>query len=115
MRLRLPLLSLLLLSACQPQGSAPAPIKPLVPADAALASLYAQTCGSCHSRPGTGAPMPGDTAAWQARLARGEAVLLAHTVNGYRGMPAMGACADCSEEDFRRLIAFLARGEGAAP
>jgi len=39
-------------------------------------------------------------------------VLLAHTVNGYRGMPPLGACGSCSEADLRALVVYLS-GEAA--
>jgi cytochrome c5 len=35
-------------------------------------------------------------------------VMLEHTVNGYNGMPPLGACMDCSEKEFEALIRFMA-------
>ena len=34
--------------------------------------------------------------------------LLVHTVDGYRGMPPLGTCGLCSEDDFRELIRYMA-------
>ena len=104
-----------LLSACgndtQPPGP---PAADLTPADPKLAKLYAQTCKSCHALPGSGAPLSGDRAAWAPRVAQGMRVLLDHTVTGYKGMPPLGACADCTEKEFDALIRFMA-GMDAGP
>ena len=78
------------------------------PADPNLAKLYNQTCKACHTNPGTGAPQAGDANAWQPRVAQGMPTLLQHAINGYKGMPPMGSCMDCSETDFEALIKFMA-------
>ncbi|MBE0763098.1 cytochrome c5 family protein, partial [Escherichia coli] len=49
----------------------------------------------------SGAPLTGDAAAWAPRLAQGIDTLLDHSINGYKGMPPMGMCMQCSEEQFR--------------
>lgn len=90
-----------------PPASAAAPAA-AAPADPALAKLYAQTCAACHGQPGTGAPQAGVAADWTERKAQGMDVLVQHTLEGFKGMPPMGSCADCSEEDFRKLIAYMA-------
>jgi cytochrome c5 len=76
--------------------------------------MYAATCGPCHSAAGNPAPQAGDRAAWEPRLAQGMPTLLAHTVSGYRGMPPLGSCGDCGEEELTALIEFMALGKGAA-
>lgn len=83
----------------------------LLPSDPYLAELYADTCMACHANPDSGAPMTGDTAEWEARMAQGEDVMLDHVINGFNGMPPLGSCVDCTEEDFLDLIDFMATGE----
>lgn len=79
------------------------------PADPGVARLYGQTCRACHDpRARTGAPAAGDAQAWAPRLAQGMDVLVERTINGYKGMPPLGACMDCSEDDFAALIRFMA-------
>ena len=73
-----------------------------------LQAVYARSCGNCHGVPATGAPQIGDVPAWAPRIAQDEDTLLEHTINGFNGMPPMGACADCSEEQYRALIAYMA-------
>ena len=79
------------------------------PPDAArLGKIYVQTCMACHTSPGSGAPQAGDRAAWEPRLRQGADVLLQHTIDGYKGMPPLGSCMDCREDEFDALIRFMA-------
>jgi cytochrome c5 len=65
-------------------------------------------CLQCHTYAETGAPILGDTDQWQAIAAQGEETILKNVVEGIRGMPPLGYCSACSEEDFRVLIRFFA-------
>ncbi|MCJ8203165.1 c-type cytochrome [Pseudomonas sp. RGM2987] len=78
-----------------------------MPADAALAQVYDSSCKLCHANPGAGAPLTRDTNAWAPRVAQGAETLLDHAINGYNGMPPMGLCMHCSEEQFLALISFM--------
>ena len=103
-----------LLAACGAEAPPGAPTPALAdPADPKLAKLYAQTCKACHTTPGSGAPLAGDKTAWEPRVAQGMATLLEHTVRGYKGMPPLGSCMDCSEQEFEALIRFMAGLDGA--
>ncbi|RDI96816.1 cytochrome c5 family protein [Dyella solisilvae] len=91
-------------------GQTSAGSSPPVAADppASVAGIYVRACKNCHAVAGTGAPQTGDRAAWAPRLAQGDAVLLDHTFNGFKGMPPMGACMDCGESQYRALIEYMA-------
>ncbi|MES0874822.1 c-type cytochrome [Sinimarinibacterium thermocellulolyticum] len=112
----LPLACAVLLVACDRAPSAPqatpaaqSAAQTGAPADPAVVRLYEQTCRACHDpRARTGAPAAGDAQAWAPRLALGMDVLIERTINGYRGMPPLGACMDCSEDDFVALIRYMA-------
>lgn len=82
------------------------------PSDAQLAEKYGRSCRVCHTNPESGAPLSGDDTAWAPRLAQGDAVLLARVRSGYKAMPASGQCFDCTDDDVKRLIAFMAKREG---
>lgn len=73
-----------------------------------LAAIYARSCANCHSQPATGAPQAGDRAAWAPRVAQGRDRLLEHAINGYKAMPPLGTCMDCSPEQFAALIDYMA-------
>ena len=100
----------LLLSACG-EAEPPAAVRldavRQSPADPALAQVYASSCQLCHANPASGAPLAGDAKAWAPRLAQGADTLLDHSINGYQGMPPMGQCMQCSEEQFLALISFM--------
>jgi cytochrome c5 len=83
------------------------------PADAPLAEKYSRSCRACHTNPDSGAPLAGDVDAWSARLAQGDAVLIGRVHAGYKAMPASGQCFDCSNDELKRLIAFMGKREGA--
>jgi cytochrome c5 len=107
------LASALLLAACGRNDSAdsgstaPAGDLKAEPADTALAPVYDSSCKLCHSNPASGAPLTGDHKAWAPRIAQGSDTLLDHTINGYQGMPPMGMCMQCDEDQFIALIEFM--------
>lgn len=104
----------LALAACEapPQPLTPAQSAALKPADARLAALYESSCKACHTVADSGAPLTGDRTQWDARWAKGEAVLLQHTQVGFGAMPAGGQCFTCTPADMAALIRFMA---GRAP
>ncbi|MBP5955092.1 cytochrome c5 family protein [Pseudomonas anatoliensis] len=79
-----------------------------IPSDAALAQIYANSCQLCHANPAANAPLTGDRKAWEPRIQQGVDTLLDHAINGYNGMPPMGQCVECSQEQFLQLIGFMA-------
>ncbi|AXQ29812.1 cytochrome c5 family protein [Solimonas sp. K1W22B-7] len=111
-------LALLLLAACgkgeqAAPASTPAPAAPAaaaaapVTASAGAQATYERSCKACHAVPGTGAPQTGDAKAWQPRVAQGIDTLLDHTIQGYNGMPPLGNCMECSEDEFITLIELM--------
>jgi cytochrome c5 len=110
-RIALLLAVLGLLTACDNQPKLPperAAATTAMPTDPALAQVYDTSCKLCHANPASGAPLSGDKAAWSPRVAQGADTLLDHSINGYNGMPPMGLCMQCSEEQFLALISFMA-------
>jgi cytochrome c5 len=110
--IRLALGALITLSACHAAPPAhpltPAQAAARHPADARLAALYDTSCRACHTSADSGAPLSGDHTQWDARWAKGSAVLLQSAVAGYNRMPAGGQCASCTAADYTALIAFMA-------
>ncbi|MCZ6828797.1 MAG: c-type cytochrome [Gammaproteobacteria bacterium] len=107
------LILLALLSACADDQRAPVPsLGPSTPADPEVAEIYNRSCRSCHAQGAAQAPLTGDRAAWAPRLEQGMEVLLEHTISGYNGMPPLGMCFDCEEEDFAALITFMSGSGG---
>lgn len=94
---------LLALQGCDDKNGASEPIA----LDARLSGLYERNCQICHENLETGAPQTHDVAAWKPRLAQGDDLLFDHIVNGYRAMPPLGQCIECSEDDLRTLMRFM--------
>jgi len=69
---------------------------------------YNRSCFSCHAGGVAGAPIPGDAEAWAPRVAQGEAQMLESVRNGMPpGMPPMGMCTSCSDDELRAAIDFM--------
>ena len=77
-------------------------------------TLMLNNCMQCHARPDTGAPFIGVKEDWTEAVARGEDAMLVNVVQGIRGMPPLGYCSACSEEDLRVLIRTLSGKPDAA-
>lgn len=71
--------------------------------------LFANNCLQCHADPHSGAPQMGDPDHWEYVIAQGEELTLKHVVEGIRGMPPLGYCSACGEQDLRELI-YLVTG-----
>jgi cytochrome c5 len=105
-------LGVMMLGACHAaKPLTPAQSAARHPADAHLAALYDGSCRACHTSADSGAPLSGDHTQWDARWAKGPAVLLQNAVGGYNRMPAGGQCATCTAADYAALIRFMAGQE----
>ena len=79
------------------------------------AQVYEGTCIACHGENGKGEELPGvpDFTSAKGPLAKKDAVLLGHIINGFESpgsdlaMPALGGNEDLTEEDIRNVLAYL--------
>jgi cytochrome c5 len=74
--------------------------------------VYNQACFACHAAPGVGgAPVIGDGAAWETRVAQGMETLTDHAINGYQGeagfMPAKGGQVNLSNDEVIAAIEYM--------
>ncbi len=69
---------------------------------------YNKSCSVCHATGAANAPKTGDAAAWEPRMAKGMDVLVQSVQNGLNAMPPKGMCYDCSDEDYKALIEYMA-------
>ena len=74
-------------------------------------TIFNQYCTACHTSGAAGAPKVHDVAAWQPRLAKGKAVLLADAKKGFKAMPPKGMCMDCSDAELSSTIEFMAKAK----
>lgn len=69
--------------------------------------VYSQFCGTCHAAGVAGAPVLGEAAAWEPRLAKGMDTLWDHTLNGFNAMPPKGTCMACSDDELRAAMEYM--------
>ena len=69
--------------------------------------VYEGTCATCHEIGLAGAPKFGDRLSW-GEIPNEEVSHLVETVtNGLNGMPPMGMCFDCSDEELSRAVQYM--------
>ena len=73
-------------------------------------AVYNTACAACHSSGAGGAPVVGDAGAWSDRIAQGSDTLYLHAIEGLNGMPAMGLCMDCSEDEIKLAVDYMVAG-----
>lgn len=73
--------------------------------------VYTSYCTVCHGAGVAGAPITGDKANWEPRLAQGLEVLLDHAINGFQGnagvMPAKGGFTNLSDEEVSQAVYYM--------
>jgi len=84
------------------------PTLSLADLDARQRQLLNSKCVQCHTNPHTGAPLMGAQEEWRSVVNQGEFVTLSNVVQGIRGMPPLGYCSACSEEDLMAITRFMA-------
>jgi cytochrome c5 len=72
---------------------------------------YNKTCAVCHASGAAGAPKTGVAADWEPRMAKGMDVMVTSVENGLNAMPPKGMCFDCSADDFKALIEYMAKAK----
>ncbi|MEI8186345.1 MAG: c-type cytochrome [Chlorobiaceae bacterium] len=76
-------------------------------------TIYEANCAGCHNSGVSGAPKPGDHAAWSGRLAEGMDMVLKKSIEGYDGkkgmMPPKGGNANLADNDMRNAVTYMTR------
>ena len=70
-------------------------------------AVYDKACHVCHSMGVAGAPKV-HTAEWEPRIAKGMDALVNSVKSGLNAMPPGGMCTDCTDEDYKAAIEFMA-------
>ena len=69
--------------------------------------IYIQACAFCHERGMAGAPIYANTYSWGQRVDKGIDTLTYNVKFGLNAMPAMGLCADCTDEELRAVVQYM--------
>ena len=72
---------------------------------------YNKTCVVCHAAGAAGAPKTGVAAEWEPRMAKGMPALVDSVDKGMGAMPPKGMCFDCSADDYKALIEYMAKAK----
>ena len=79
--------------------------------DSQAESTYKSKCVACHGGGVAGAPKLGDKAAWAARIAQGDEVMLQHAIKGFKGdtgyMPPKGGFMALSDEEISAAVQYM--------
>lgn len=94
-------------SACSSKQDSNANV-PSVSLSADQLAKYEASCKACHEVTSSGAPVRGDGQAWSAILKQPIDDVINRVVNGYQGMPPLGQCFDCNQQDLELLVNYLA-------
>jgi cytochrome c5 len=77
-------------------------------------AVFNMACMACHGAGVAGAPKMGDKAAWGPRLAKGDATLHKHAIEGFQGtagfMPPKGGRVDLSDQSIINAVEFMVAG-----
>ena len=69
--------------------------------------VYDAACAVCHQIGLAGAPIFVDKSSWGYRVNKSLDELTYSVKNGLRGMPAMGLCMNCSEQELEMAVSFI--------
>ncbi len=73
--------------------------------------VFKGTCSMCHQTGAAGAPMLGNKADWEPRIAQGNDTLYKHAIEGFTGkkgmMPAKGGNSSLKDEDVKAAVDFM--------
>jgi len=69
--------------------------------------IYEESCAACHTTGLLTAPKLCDVQAWNPRIANGMEVLLQHTVQDYKSMPARGGLESLTIAECGNAVAYM--------
>ena len=69
--------------------------------------IYDSACKTCHAIGLAGAPKFGDRISWGERANEDLDHLVETVTNGLGGMPPMGMCMDCSQEELTTAVQYM--------
>ena len=76
-----------------------------------VADRYNKSCAVCHAAGAAGAPKTGVPAEWESRMAKGMDALVMSVEKGMNAMPPKGMCFDCTADDYKALIEYMAKAK----
>ena len=87
-------------------ANAPTPVT-AVDGTVDIKTTYENVCAACHASGVTNAPIMGDKAAWEPRIAMGIEALYNSALKGKGIMPAKGGRPDISDEVIKQTVDYM--------
>lgn len=75
--------------------------------DAKAQAIYNKHCVNCHTSGAGGAPKFADANAWAPIEAQDKNTTYEHAIKGFHGMPAMGLCGECNDDDIKVTVDYM--------
>ena len=69
--------------------------------------IYAKACAACHSVGVLNAPKLQNAVDWAPRMEKGFDAVWKNAINGIGGMPPMGTCGDCSDDEIKAAVEHM--------
>ncbi len=69
--------------------------------------VYEKVCSACHAQGKLGAPVLGDKKVWDKLISKNMDILYENTLKGYRAMPPMGGCPQCTGVDVQSAVKYM--------
>lgn len=71
-------------------------------------AIYKKYCTNCHQGGLVGSPVFGKKKDWEDRLAKGREAIIENVRAGMPpGMPKLGSCTDCSDEELENAVDYM--------
>lgn len=97
-------ITFLLLISCLEENKSPVS---LISESRTTEEIYTQACAFCHDRGMAGAPIYANAFSWGQRVNKRIDTLTYNVKYGLNTMPAMGLCADCTDEELRAVVQYM--------
>ncbi len=107
-RLLLPIIVMMLFTACSEQPSEQATASSSSTQAASKGEeLYTKNCKVCHAQGINGAPILGNQKMWAPRASQDITTLVQHASEGFGLMPAKGGNTELTDDDLQLIIEFM--------
>ena len=74
--------------------------------------VYKMACAACHDAGVAGAPKFADAGVWSGRIAQGFDILLKHSIEGFKAMPAKGGNPNLDDHEVALAVVYMANAAG---
>ncbi len=74
--------------------------------------IFDKHCANCHKTGVLGAPKFGNADSWAPHIAKGQDTLYHSAIHGFKAMPPMGTCSECSPYEIKTAVNYMVNHSG---